>query len=52
MTTQSVETVITVLRASRDGASINGAAKASAINYRTAQRIVQGAEQQQLTAVS
>jgi hypothetical protein len=40
MTTQPVETVIAVLAASRDGASINAAAKASGINYRTAQRIV------------
>jgi hypothetical protein len=40
VTTQPVETVIAVLAASRDGASINAAAKASGINYRTAQRIV------------
>jgi molybdenum-dependent DNA-binding transcriptional regulator ModE len=40
-TTQSVDTVIAVLAARRDGASINGAAKASGINYRTAQRIVE-----------
>jgi molybdenum-dependent DNA-binding transcriptional regulator ModE len=32
-----------VLAASRDGASIDAAAKASAINYRTARRIVQAA---------
>jgi hypothetical protein len=43
VTTQSVETVIAVLAARRDGASINAAAKASGINYRTAQRIVQAA---------
>jgi Protein of unknown function (DUF2637) len=43
-TTQPVETVIAVLQAHRDGASINAAAKASAINYRTAQRIIQAAE--------
>jgi molybdenum-dependent DNA-binding transcriptional regulator ModE len=45
--------VIAVLAASRDGASINAAAKASGINYRTAQRIVQAAErrQRQLAAV-
>jgi Protein of unknown function (DUF2637) len=43
VTTQPVETVIAVLAASRDGASINAAAKASGINYRTAQRIVQAA---------
>jgi hypothetical protein len=42
-TTQPVETVIAVLRASRDGASINAAAKTSGINYRTAQRIVEAA---------
>jgi pectin methylesterase-like acyl-CoA thioesterase len=43
VTTQPVETVIAVLAASRDGASINAAAKTSGINYRTAQRIVQAA---------
>ena len=43
VTTQPVETVIAVLAARRDGASINAAAKASGINYRTAQRIVQAA---------
>jgi hypothetical protein len=42
-TTQPVETVIAVLAACRDGASINAAAKASGINYRTAQRIVKAA---------
>jgi hypothetical protein len=42
-TTQPVETVIAVLAASRDGLSINAAAKASGINYRTAQRIVEAA---------
>jgi hypothetical protein len=54
-TTQPVETVIAVLAASRDGGSINAAAKASGINYRTAQRIVEGAaehRQRQLAAVS
>ena len=53
-TTQPVERVLSVLRASRDGASINAAAKISGINYRTAQRIVQGAEDRQraLVAVS
>jgi len=40
VTTQPVQTVIAVLTASRDGASINAAAKATGINYRTAQRIV------------
>jgi pectin methylesterase-like acyl-CoA thioesterase len=54
VTTQPVETVVAVLAASRDGASINAAAKASGINYRTAQRIVQAAaerRQRQLAAV-
>jgi Protein of unknown function (DUF2637) len=54
VTTQPIETVIAVLAASRDGASINAAAKASGINYRTAQRIVQAAaerRQRQLVAV-
>jgi len=43
-----------VLAARRDGASINAAAKASGINYRTAQRIVEaaaGRRQRQLVAV-
>jgi molybdenum-dependent DNA-binding transcriptional regulator ModE len=51
---QPIETVIAVLAASRDGASINAAAKASGINYRTAQRIVQAVgehQQHQLLAV-
>jgi hypothetical protein len=53
VTTQPRETVIAVLAASRDGASINAAAKALGINYRTAQRIVQAAvEQRQLLAAS
>ena len=43
VTTQPVETVIAVLAARRDGASINAAARASGINYRTAQRIVEAA---------
>ena len=54
VTTQPVETVIAVLAASRDGASINAAAKASGINYRTAQRIVEAAaarRERQLVAV-
>ena len=53
VTTQPVETVIAVLAASRDGASIN-AAKASGINYRTAQWIVEAAAEhrgRQLVAV-
>jgi hypothetical protein len=54
MTTQPLDTVLAVLAASRDGASINAAAKASGINYRTAQRIVAAAaehRQRQLLAV-
>jgi Protein of unknown function (DUF2637) len=54
VTTRPIETVIAVLAASRDGASINAAAKASGINYRTAQRIVEAAaerRQRQLVAV-
>ena len=54
VTTQPVETVIAVLAASRGGASINAAAKASGINYRTAQRIVDAAaehRQRQFAAV-
>jgi pectin methylesterase-like acyl-CoA thioesterase len=54
VTTQPVDTVVAVLAARRDGASINAAAKASGINYRTAQRIVQAAtanRQRQLVAV-
>jgi molybdenum-dependent DNA-binding transcriptional regulator ModE len=48
------ETVIAVLAARRAGASINAAAKASGINFRTAQRIVGAAaahRQRQLAAV-
>lgn len=45
VTTQPVETVIAVLASHRDGASINAAAKASGINYRTAQRIVKAARE-------
>jgi hypothetical protein len=52
VTTQPVETVIAVLSSHRNGASINAAAKASGINYRTAQRIVEAAaEHRQLVAV-
>jgi hypothetical protein len=54
VTTQPVETVIAVLDATRGGASINAAARASGINYRTAQRIVEAARahgQRQLVAV-
>jgi hypothetical protein len=54
VTTQPVDTVIAVLSAHRGGASINAAAKASGINYRTAQRIVEAAaehRQSQLAVV-
>jgi hypothetical protein len=44
VTTQPVETVIAVLAARRSGATVNAAAKAAGINYRTAQRIVEAAE--------
>jgi molybdenum-dependent DNA-binding transcriptional regulator ModE len=43
VTTQPLATVIAVLEAHCNGASINAAAKASGINYRTAQRIVEAA---------
>ncbi len=55
ITTQTAETVIAVLAASREGVSINAAAKASGINYRTAQRIVEAAReyrQRQLAVAS
>jgi hypothetical protein len=53
VTTQSVDTVITVLASHADRASINAAAKASGINYRTARRIVDAAtERQQIQAAS
>ena len=55
VTTQPVEIVVAVLAARRDGASINAAAKASGINYRTAQRIVEAAakyQQRELAVVS
>jgi Protein of unknown function (DUF2637) len=54
VTTQPVQTVIAVLKAHRDGASINASAKASGINYRTAKRIVEAAARhrhRQLVAV-
>ena len=51
-TTQAADTVIAVLAASRAGASINAAARASGINFRTAQRIVAAAaEHRQLSVV-
>jgi hypothetical protein len=54
VTTQSVDTVVAVISSHREGASINAAAKASGINYRTAQRIVEAAEdrQRQVAAAS
>ena len=48
-TTQSVETVIAVLAARRSGATVNAAAKAVGINYRTAQRIAEAAEDRRQT---
>ncbi|MGO9102227.1 MAG: DUF2637 domain-containing protein [Mycobacterium sp.] len=42
-TTQPIQTVMAVLAASREGLSMNAAAKASGINYRTARRIVENA---------
>ena len=47
VTIEPVETLIAVLAACRDGASINAAAKVSGIDYRTAQRIVEAARQRQ-----
>jgi hypothetical protein len=47
VTTQPIETVVAVLATRRDGASINSAARQLGINYRTAQRIVEGAERRQ-----
>jgi hypothetical protein len=43
VTAQPVEIVVAVMTACGSGASVNAAAKVAAINYRTAQRIVQGA---------
>jgi len=52
VTTQPGETVIAVLSSHRGGRSINAAAEASRINYRTAQRIVEAAaERRQLQFV-
>ena len=54
VTTQPLGTLVAVLAARRNGASINAAAKTSGINFRTAQRIVAAAaehRQQQLAAV-
>jgi hypothetical protein len=47
VTTQAVDTVVAVLVACRRGASINAAAKASGINFRTAQRIIEAADGRQ-----
>jgi hypothetical protein len=52
VTTQPVQTVIAVLGAIRDGASINAAATASGVHFRTAERIVKAAGQRQLEAAS
>jgi hypothetical protein len=43
VTTQPVEVVVSVLAAHRSGASINASAKTAGVNYRTAQRIINGA---------
>jgi dTDP-4-dehydrorhamnose reductase len=48
ITTQPTDVVIGVLNAIRGGATINAAANAVGINFRTAQRIVQAAERQRL----
>lgn len=45
VTTQPVDTVMAVLAAHRKGESINASAKGAGINYRTAQRIVNGASE-------
>jgi hypothetical protein len=52
VTTQRLDTVIEVLAASRSGASINAAAKATGINYRTAQRIVEAAAERRRRQVA
>ena len=55
VTTQPLDIVVAVLAARRAGASINATAKESGINYRTAQRIVEGSEgcrRNDLSAVS
>ncbi|MCU1701326.1 MAG: hypothetical protein JWR34_7389 [Mycobacterium sp.] len=49
LTTQPVETVIAVLAARSSGATVNAAAKAAGINYRTAQRIAEAAEERRQT---
>ena len=48
-TTQPIETVIAVLAARSSGATVNAAAKAAGINYRTAQRITEAAEERRQT---
>jgi molybdenum-dependent DNA-binding transcriptional regulator ModE len=48
-TTQPIETVIAILAARRSGATINAAARAAGINYRTAQRIAEAAEERRQT---
>jgi hypothetical protein len=49
VTAQPVETVIAVLSSHHRGASINAAAKAAGINYRTAQRIAEAAAERRQT---
>jgi len=51
ITTQPPATVTAVLAAHRDGASINAAAKSAGVNYRTAQRIIGGANSLRRTCV-
>ena len=41
--------MIAVLAARRSGATVNAAAKAAGINYRTAQRIAEAAEERRQT---
>jgi hypothetical protein len=48
-TTQPIETVIAVPAARRSGATVNAAAKAAGINYRTAQRIAEAAAERRQT---
>jgi hypothetical protein len=52
VTTQPFETVIAVLSSIHGGASINAAAKASGINYRTAQRIVEAAKKRRASQLA
>lgn len=49
-TTQPVQTVVAVLDALAAGASVNGAATAAGVNFRTAQRIAKAADAQSIPA--